>query len=1298
MSHTVVKYRRKWHIGDLKVSRLVILHEEAEDGNAMPDLARPVQAVSLAVNNLVKVGHETIESSDDALLRQDMPGALRRVEGAATLLQQASDMLRADPYSGPARKKLIEGSRGILQGTSGLLLCFDESEVRKIVKECKKVLDYLGVAEVIDTMEDLVQFLRDISPALSRAAREVAARAAELTHPPHAETLARCLESVKQLAPLLICSMKIYIHILAEGGKGMEEAAENRNYLAQRMADEIHEIIRVLQLTSYVEDGGEKDNVAVLKALQAQMHAKMGAAYEFLTDASAQRNGPGERALRSVLNSAQRAAEHLGPDLADSARRALRSAGINADHLCDERQLGRGREPKALNLASDLRKQLNEVDGIVNEGVRAAEKQGGKAIQARLETAHKWLLHPAADPQTRAEGQKAITSIVSQGQRIADGLQGREKAEVLQLCGDVQRLSERLAELSAGGRAGGDELRAITRELSDKLHELKRGMERAVVNRVVEDFIDVAAPLRHFTDAVNAPEELILVIIVSYYLESILITGTRDDDPFAPIVVVDSHPASCARGHGRPRGGVRRARAALQAFSARAAAAAAVVAADKRHDKRLADQLAHGKREVEKLSPQLIAAGKIRLHYPDSKVAEEHFNNLRSQYADAVLRVRDLCDQAVDPLDFVRTAGELMQKHTYLCEDAIRNNDAQKMVDNTSAIARLANRVLLVGGAERDNSEDGAFAAALGGALQRLQGSIAPAVRLAKRLALADRAALPAWRAANAEIMSATGEVEAAFGRHSAQPPPVEALRAMQLRETPPPRPPPPAPPAPAPPSVAAAPPRPPPPDTDDEGEDIFRRQPHPSQPILVAAHNLHHAVREWSSKDNEIIAAAKRMAILMARLSDLVRSDSKGSKRELIATAKAIAEASEEVTRLAKKLALECTDKRIRTNLLQVCERIPTIGTQLKILSTVKATMLGAQGSEEDQEATEMLVGNAQNLMQSVKETVKASEGASIKIRTEQGGYRLRWVRRSPCLEARGAAAVRRRDVAAPLIPRAAAMLFSEKLDLRLIRLVRDSPVLYDHNNAKYMDFNAREVAWQRIGDELERPAADCKVRWINIRDVYRRILRKSLTEPEQRTRVYKYESELAFMRSFYKDVLIQNGDFDSDGKSVETGDGDRFDDPNSEDDKPIRQLRTKRSAKSAKKKKKRKSYEEAEGPLGQSVTFNEGAQSDFDVSDPVDAFLMSIGATLKTFSPYHLNLAKSKIFAVVQEHDLQQIMQKGRAESHDTAATNSEHAGWTRATEQRRCRYVHDASACSWRATRPERRRPVSDALRQI
>lgn len=50
-----------------------------------------------------------------------------------------------------------------------------------------------------------------------------------------------------------------------------------------------------------------------------------------------------------------------------------------------------------------------------------------------------------------------------------------------------------------------------------------------------------------------------------------------------------------------------------------------------------------------------------------------------------------------------------MKKHTFLCEEAIKNKQPQKMVDNTSAIARLANRVLLVAKQECDNSEDPLF-------------------------------------------------------------------------------------------------------------------------------------------------------------------------------------------------------------------------------------------------------------------------------------------------------------------------------------------------------------------------------------------------------------------------------------------------------------------------------------------------------------------------------------------------------------------------------------------------------------
>ena len=37
-----------------QVSKLIILHEEGEDGNSMPDLEAPVVAVSRAVSNLVR--------------------------------------------------------------------------------------------------------------------------------------------------------------------------------------------------------------------------------------------------------------------------------------------------------------------------------------------------------------------------------------------------------------------------------------------------------------------------------------------------------------------------------------------------------------------------------------------------------------------------------------------------------------------------------------------------------------------------------------------------------------------------------------------------------------------------------------------------------------------------------------------------------------------------------------------------------------------------------------------------------------------------------------------------------------------------------------------------------------------------------------------------------------------------------------------------------------------------------------------------------------------------------------------
>lgn len=62
----------------------------------------------------IQVGKETASSSKDQILKQEMPLAFKRVEESSIFLVEASQILRRDPLSSEARKKLIDGARGIL--------------------------------------------------------------------------------------------------------------------------------------------------------------------------------------------------------------------------------------------------------------------------------------------------------------------------------------------------------------------------------------------------------------------------------------------------------------------------------------------------------------------------------------------------------------------------------------------------------------------------------------------------------------------------------------------------------------------------------------------------------------------------------------------------------------------------------------------------------------------------------------------------------------------------------------------------------------------------------------------------------------------------------------------------------------------------------------------------------------------------------------------------------------------------------------------------------------------------------
>lgn len=95
--------------------------------------------------------------------------------------------------------------------------------------------------------------------------------------------------------------------------------------------------------------------------------------------------------------------------------------------------------------------------------------------------------------------------------------------------------------------------------------------------------------------------------------------------------------------------------------------------------------------------------------YPENKAADEHFENLRRQYAEAVQKVRAYCDDVTDSRAFVSQSIAAMEQRRSACDAALMEKNPVKLVENTSALARLANRVLQVAKQECDNSEDPSY-------------------------------------------------------------------------------------------------------------------------------------------------------------------------------------------------------------------------------------------------------------------------------------------------------------------------------------------------------------------------------------------------------------------------------------------------------------------------------------------------------------------------------------------------------------------------------------------------------------
>ncbi|XP_078687988.1 vinculin-like [Branchiostoma floridae x Branchiostoma belcheri] len=905
-----------------QVSQLVIQYEEAEEGNAMPDLAQPVQALRAAVQNLVAVGKETLKTSKNEILKQEMPIAFSRVEEASHLLVDASDMLRANPYSRPAREKLIDGARGILSGTSQLLLTFDEGEVRKIIRVCKNVLEYLPVSEVLKSLPDTVTFIKNLFPGLLNMAKKMDARSEDLTHQQHRESLAHSLQVVKHLVTAFPNVMRAYISILKDKNSPRAEALANRNYLVNRILAEIIEIIRVLQLTTYDEDSYDADDMTVMKKALASFMFRLKPARDWLQNPDAEAGSSiGEKySLRQIMEDARRIGERcVGPER-DEILRLCRELTAMVDQLSNLRARGLGSSPEAINLSRQIIKPLMDMDKRVQQAVSNFQQSGirkpAPTIAGKMEQAMIWLSAPAMDD--KGLGQQAVHELVREGRKLAQTCQEPDRSDLLRKCDSVERLTRQLADLVNQGKGDSPEAQELARTVQEKLNDLRKKMDDTLVKQIADVFMDTTTAHKQLSNAAHAPAD----------------APNREPDFGNKAGNFDQHSALLTQTAGR------------------------VADAGSCQNKKTLEGIKSTAGVIRDLTPQIIYAGKILLYAPGDKVVSAHFEFMKTEWTTNMDKLTSLVDDAVDTVAFIKACEEANARDSEMVKVAIRNVQVQSVVKGISNIARRATRVKMVAEREAENSEDPKFVDRVNDATDTLSRSISAIVQDTQSVAINPNDANSQGRYfdSNTKLRDAVAGVR-------------EAITVVDKA------------------ALAAA----------QKEEEVAFPTPKPNQPIMVAAHQLHFEAQKWSSKGNEIVAAAKKMALLMAEMSRLVRGEG-GNKRDLIRVAKEIALVADKVMRLAKEVAEQSTDKRIRTNLLQVCERIPTISTQLKILSTVKATMIGQSNvdSKEVDQATEMLVHYAQNLMQSVKETVRQAEAASIKIRTD-AGITLRWARKKP-------------------------------------------------------------------------------------------------------------------------------------------------------------------------------------------------------------------------------------------------------------------------------------------------------------
>ncbi|RDD39173.1 Vinculin [Trichoplax sp. H2] len=811
-----------------QVSQLAIIHEETEAGKSIPDITMPVQAACAAVANLVQVGQDTANASSDEKFKQEMNVALEVVKNSSVNLNQAAHLLKDGSSSLEARNILIDGTKGILSGTSDLLFSYDESEVKKIVRVCNNVKDYMPNASVITHEADYQTYTKSVKSAVDNLLIRIRARADDLLIELNRQLLKRSCINIEDA----VTSIESVLKAIIDDNQEAEPLQNSRDSFVGIVCEELEEIIRVLMLPFTETHDASQDH--------------------------------------SLQNTS------LCHDF-DKLR----------DHL--------------VNAQSD------------KEGYR----------------------------------DKLIENVVSKGVDISKKCDTTTQTDIANNCNSLQQHNRNLKDNTDTDPSA----QATKKEMIDIMDNTEQVMQKQLAKQIAENFADPGSIIEELQNpAVLKDNEKIKLKCAEFVNLSDSLASTAED--------------------------------------------VALFGSDKLNLEQT-EEIRSASRKLRKVAPTVVNAAMASSSNIENQSIRQFSDGIATQWKDTASSLSKYVDGAMDSHTLIAASEEAVEKSANELSEAIESSNPQGILSKASDFAKHAGRVSTIAKREVENSEDPIFSLKITEDQKALENDTVDLITCANVLAADtnDQVAKDNLKvkkemvrsgvhnvrkslsdALDDEVEQATEkvhELEVADVVKDAKPVIPRIAEETVVEEVPVPQ------------------------------EPVQREEPdeqipdYLTNPIAEAARSLRRETSRWSDSDNDIIATASKAAGLMGTMSKIVEDGSDITRKEIIQTAKDIAKISDLFVKYVEEIARKCSDKRMKENLKVLLQRLPTISTQLKVVATVKATAVASGDEKSSREANEVLVLNATNLMNTIKETVSAAKAASIKIRTDSG-QKVEW-RRNP-------------------------------------------------------------------------------------------------------------------------------------------------------------------------------------------------------------------------------------------------------------------------------------------------------------